>query len=269
MTDAPPLFDAYAPLEIARRVETMGVAKARADAVTILALAVLAGAFISLGALFFLLVVTGTDLAFGPTRLLGGVSFSLGLILVVVGGAELFTGNNLLAMAWVSRRIGTHEVLRNWTLAYVGNVIGCLGTVLLAVWADLGGLAGGDVRMSALQIAGGKVGLSMSEAFARGILCNALVCLAVWLAMGGRSVTDKILAVLFPVTAFVALGLEHSIANWFFLPFALLLDPPEGVTIGAAAINLVAVTAGNVVGGTLLVGSVYWVAYLRGDRENQ
>lgn len=259
------LVDAYAPREIAARVEALGVAKARTDSLTLLLLAVLAGAFISLGALFFTVVVTDSRFGFGVTRLLGGVSFSLGLVLVVVAGAELFTGNNLLALAWASRLIGTREVLRNWLLVYAGNVIGCLATVVLVVWSGIAGLGGGAVGQSAAQIAGAKAALPIAEAFARGVGCNALVCLAVWLAMGGRSVTDKILAVLFPITAFVAVGFEHSIANWFFLPLGLLLDgsvPMAGITR-----NLVAVTAGNLAGGTILVAGVYWAAYLRPARR--
>ena len=259
--------EAYPPREIARKVEGLGVAKARTDPLTLLVLAVLAGAFISLGALFFIVVVTKSALGFGMTRLVGGLSFSLGLILVVVAGAELFTGNNLIAMAWASRLIGTREVMRNWFLAYLGNVGGCLATVLLVVWANVASLGGGAVGEMAINIARTKADLSVIEAFTRGVLCNALVCLAVWLAMGGRSVTDKILAILFPITAFVAMGFEHSIANWFFLPFGLALDRESVVSVVGATRNIVAVTAGNVVGGTLLVAGVYWVAYLRGERQ--
>jgi len=258
--------DAYPPQEIARKVERIGVAKAHADTLTVLVLAVLAGAFISLGALLFTVVVTESGLGFGPTRLLGGVSFCLGLILVVVAGAELFTGNNLIAMAWASRLIGTREIMRNWLLAYVGNVVGCLGTVLLVVWANIGGLGDGAVGEMAVRIARTKADLLLVEAFTRGILCNALVCLAVWLAIGARSVTDKILAILFPITAFVAIGFEHSIANWFFLPFGLAVDAQGEISIVGVGRNIVAVTAGNVAGGTLLVAGVYWVAYLRGER---
>jgi formate/nitrite transporter len=266
MEKGPYLTDAYPPPEIARRVERLGVAKARADALSLLVLAVLAGAFISLGALFYAVVVTDSGLGFGPTRLLGGVSFCLGLILVVVAGAELFTGNNLIAMAWASRLIGAREVIRNWFLAYLGNVMGCLGTVLLVVWADVGGLGGGAVGETVVRIARAKVDLSLTEAFTRGILCNALVCLAVWLAVGARSVTDKSLAILFPISAFVAIGFEHSIANWFFLPLGLALDVPGAVSIAGASRNIVAVTAGNLLGGTLLVAGVYWIAYLRSER---
>ena len=256
--------DAYAPAEIAQRVERMGVAKARAGTLTIGVLAVLAGAFISLGALLFTVVVTGSTLGFGMTRWVGGLAFCLGLVLVVIGGAELFTGNNLLAMAWASGRVSTHEVLRNWGLVYLGNVVGCLGTVLLVLWAGTAHLGGGAVGETALQIARTKAGLSFGEAFARGVLCNAMVCMAVWLAMGGHSVVDKMLAILLPISGFVALGFEHSIANWFFLPYGLALDTQGQVSPTGAALNLAATTAGNIAGGTLLVAGVYWLAYLRG-----
>jgi formate/nitrite transporter len=257
--------DAIPPREIARSAEQVGVTKARMDTLTLLVLAMLAGAFIALAALFFTVVVTDSRLGFGVTRLLGGLAFCLGLVLVIVAGAELFTGNNLLAMAWASRKIRTSEVIRHWSIAYLGNVIGALGTVALARWGNIGALGGGEVGRTAIQIAVTKSGLSLGEGFARGVLCNALVCLAVWLAMGGRSVTDKILAVLFPVTAFVAMGFEHSIANWFFLPFGYLLDTGGAVPLVAMGRNLLAVTLGNLAGGTLLVAGVYWVAYLRNE----
>jgi formate/nitrite transporter len=267
MHETPQSADAHTPREIARMVERLGVAKARTDLVTLLVLAVMAGAFISLGALLFTVVMTDSGLGFGVARLLGGLSFCLGLILVVVAGAELFTGNNLLAMAWVSRLISTRDVLRNWGIVYLGNVVGCVLTVLVVGWAGVSKLDTGHVGETAIAIARTKAGLSIGEAFARGVLCNALVCLAVWLAMGGRSVADKILAIVFPITAFVAMGLEHSIANWFFLPLGLLLAPAGTIPVMGALRNLVAVSAGNVVGGTLLVAVVYWVAYLRGDHS--
>jgi formate transporter len=258
--------DAYPPLEIAHRVERIGVVKARTNALTLLALAILAGAFISLGALFFTVVITKSTLGFGITRLIGGLSFCLGLILVVIAGAELFTGNNLIAMAWASKLIRTREVLRNWMLVYIGNVIGCLATVLLVIWSNVANLSDGAVAETAINIAKSKANLSFVEVFTRGILCNALVCMAVWLAIGARSVTDKILAIVFPITAFVTMGFEHSIANWFFLPFGYLLDTHDAISISGAIRNLVASTLGNIVGGTLLVSGVYWVAYLRNER---
>ncbi|CAG1008996.1 putative formate transporter 1 [Burkholderiales bacterium] len=261
--------DAYTPHEIAAKVERQGVAKARTDGLTLLVLAVLAGAFVSLGALFFTVIVTESSLGFGVTRMLGGLGFCLGLVLVVVAGAELFTGNNLLAMAWATGLIRTGDVLRNWLIVYVGNVVGCLGTVVLVLWGDVASLGGGAVGATAVGIAVAKAGLAPGEAFARGVLCNALVCLAAWLAMGGRSVTDRILAVLFPITAFVAIGLEHSIANWFFLPFGYALAPQGAVPVAGIAANIVAVTAGNIAGGTLLVAGVYWIAYLREGRRRR
>ncbi|MBW2243606.1 MAG: formate/nitrite transporter family protein [Deltaproteobacteria bacterium] len=253
--------DAWSPAEIAVRIESLGVKKARADVVSILTLSVLAGAFISLGALFFTVVVTGSTFGLGITHLLGGLAFSLGLILVVVAGAELFTGNNLVAMAWASRRISGRELLRNWVLVYLGNVLGALATVALVVLAGSDAMGDGAVRDTALAIGRAKAALEPVRAVALGIGCNALVCLAVWLAIGGRSVTDKVLAIVFPITAFVAVGFEHCIANWFFLPWAIALGAEE--LIPGAARNLLWVTFGNIIGGTLLVAGVYWLAYLR------
>ena len=260
----PPSLDAYPPREIAARIEQLGVTKARTALVPLIALSILAGAFISIGALLYTVVMTDPIGGAGVARWIGGLSFSVGLVLVVVAGAELFTGNNLIAMAWVSGRIGTREVLRNWIIVYAGNVVGCLGTVAIVLVAGTAEIIGGEVGALAERIASAKSELDFVTAFARGILCNALVCLAVWLAMGGRSVADKILAVIFPVAAFVALGFEHSIANWFFLPYGLALAEAGSAQLGGAITNLVAVTAGNIVGGTLLVAGVYSLAYRRG-----
>lgn len=257
--------DAYPPKEIALRMEEAGVQKARLAAGTLLLLAILAGAFISVGALFYIVVVSGSSGNSGALRLLGGVAFSLGLVLVVVAGAELFTGNNLIAMAWASRRVTSKELFRNWALSYGGNVAGCL---LTAAFVRLSGVVSLDrapeVATTLLGISSRKADLSPVEGFFRGLLCNALVCLAVWLCMGGRSVTDKVLAVIFPVAAFVAIGFEHSIANWFILPLAALVGGSGSVPAGGAAANLVFVTLGNIAGGTLLVAAVYWQAYSRG-----
>jgi formate/nitrite transporter len=270
-TSLPPALsavDAYAPREIAHRIETLGVTKAHSDTMSVLILAVLAGAFIALGALFFTVVVTRPVGSFGTTRLIGGVAFSLGLILVVVGGAELFTGNNLVAMAWASRRITSVELLRNWSLAYLGNALGALGTVGFVCLGRVHQLGDGAVGATAVAIGRHKAALGFIEAVALGVLCNALVCLAVWLAMGGRTVTDKVLAIVFPITAFVTIGLEHSIANMFFLPYAFVLQGLRDVPFLTGALhNLVAVTLGNLLGGTVLVAGVYWLAYLRGDRR--
>jgi formate/nitrite transporter len=266
---------------MAQRVLKVGVAKARLPVADSLVLAVLAGAFIGLGAAFSTLATTNPAMGFGPTRVLGGMAFSLGLILVVVAGAELFTGNNLVAMAWASRQITTRQVARNWILVYIGNFFGSVGTALLVFWSGTWALSGNQVAVHALGIAAAKCELGWTEAFVRGILCNALVCLAVWLCHSARSTTDKILAIIFPIAGFVALGFEHCIANMYFIPLGILLKSDPGLmeSIGAGdgafatlsieglAHNLVPVTIGNIVGGTLLVAGVYWFAYLRPKGE--
>lgn len=266
--------DAFAPREIARKVETIGVGKARLPLLTMSLLAVLAGAFIGLGALFFTLVRSDATLGFALTQVLGGVVFSLGLILVVVAGAELFTGNNLLAMAWAGRRITTGELLRNWTVVALGNLVGAVGLAALVVLSGHGRLNGGAVGETYMQIATAKVELPFWTAFFRGVLCNVLVCMAVWMATAGRSVTDKAVAIVFPISAFVAAGFEHSVANMFFIPVAMLLqwsgavaDGWPAITIGGFLANLVPVILGNLAGGSLLVGLVYWLIYLRGNSD--
>lgn len=260
------MFDAYAPPQIAVRVRDVGVTKATAPKLTTLGLGVLAGAFIALGGLFYTVTTTsGTQAAlpFGLARFVGGLAFSLGLILVVVGGAELFTGNNLIAMAWAAGKVQTGQVVRNWLLVYAGNLVGALGTVVLVLLAGVNG--DGAVADNAVRIARTKVSLDPVTAAASGVLCNALVCLAVWLCMGARGVADKILAILFPISAFVACGLEHSIANMYFLPMGMALtwEAPVPIGFGEMLANLFMVTVGNIVGGSLLVALVYWFVYLR------
>ena len=261
-------FDAYAPAEIARRVESSGVAKANLPLLQTLALAVLAGAFIAFGGTSYTVVVTGSELGFGPTRLLGGVVFSLELVLVVIGGAELFNGNNLIAMAWADRRVTTGQLLWNWLLVYAGNVVGALGSaaaVLLSGILD----TGGSLHETAAAIAQARIAPGASEAFFRGILCNVLVCLAVWPCFAAHTVTGKMLAIVFPVSAFVALGFEHSIANMYLIPVGLFAGgaAPAAADLAAMAQNIAVVTLGNIVGGTLLVALVYWLVYLRHRRD--
>jgi formate/nitrite transporter len=262
------LLDAYAPAQIAMRVREVGVTKATMPVLTMFALAILAGAFIALGALFYTVTVTtGNEVAvpFGLLRLAGGVTFSLGLVLVVVGGAELFTGNNLIAMAWASGRVTTQQVMRNWGWVYLGNLVGAVGTAGLVWLAGVHNMSDGAVGETMVRIARSKIALDPVSALARGVLCNVLVCLAVWLCMGARSVTDKILAIVFPITAFVACGFEHSVANMYFLPigWALAAGTSAPLSVADAVSNLALVTLGNVLGGTVLVALVYWSVYLR------
>jgi len=271
-------FDPLLPVEMAHRAETVGETKANLSALNLLLLSMLAGAFIALGGDFFIAVTTSTELGYGVTRLIGGLAFSLGLFLVVVAGGELFTGNNLIVMAWASGRVSTLKLVRNWVIVYIGNLIGSLGTVLLVYFSGQWQFNGYEVGANALRVANHKVNLGFEEAIALGILCNGLVCLAVWLCYSARSNTDKAISILFPITAFVASGFEHGVANMFFVPLGLLLKEDDTVVetagltsdgldnltvIDFIANNLVPVTLGNLIGGVVLVGAMYWLIYLR------
>jgi len=280
-TRSHPKFDALLPADMALKAEEIGVRKAGMDAGRTFVLAVLAGAFISLGALFSTTVIAGTSAApFGWSRAIGGAAFSLGLILVVLGGAELFTGNNLTVMAWASGKVTTSRLLRNWGIVYAGNLVGSLATAILVFVGGQYTFGKGSVGAAALAIADSKCRLSLPQAIALGVLCNGLVCLAVWLSYSGRTAADKILAIAPPIAAFVAAGFEHSVANMYFVPVALLIkayapnpfwqdigrNPGEfpGLTIEAFVFsNLLPVTLGNILGGALLVGVIYWFVYLR------
>jgi formate/nitrite transporter len=252
--------DAYAPRQIAELVERAGVSKARLPLLQTLTLGVLGGAFIAFGAMYYTLAVTDHGMGFGPSRILGGVAFSLGLVLVIIAGAELFTGDTLIVLAWVDGRVSLAELARNWCLVYAANLVGAVGAAVLVLLADGLSLGDGRVGETAVAIARAKVALDGGTAFFRGILCNALVCLAVWLSYGAREVAGKILAILFPVSAFVALGFEHSIANMYLIALPLL-HGAEGITLGGFLGNLVPVTAGNIMGGGVFVAGVYWLCY--------
>jgi formate transporter len=275
--------DALLPSEMARKAEDIGVAKAKQDDLKTTVLAVLAGAFIAFGAIFATLVTSGSNLSFGLTKLMGGLAFSLGLILVVVGGAELFTGNNLLTMAWASRKISTWQMLRNWVIVYMGNMFGAFSIVVLMVLSGHSLFGDGVTGSNILQIAEAKCQLGFVQAIVLGILCNILVCLAIWLCYSARTTQGKILAIIFPITAFVAAGFEHSVANMYFIPMGILVkgfaDPAlwnlietspeqfESLTWGNYFIkNLLPVTIGNIIGGAFFVGLAYWFIYLR--KEN-
>ena len=274
-------FDAYGPAQMAARVERAGITKGNLDFVSTFTLALLAGAFIAFGAVLSTYVIHDSRMSLGLTKLLGGLVFCLGLILVIIAGAELFTGNNLLVMAYVSRKITLEQLLRNWAAVFTGNFIGALSVVFLMFLSRQWTSPGASVGAKALLIANGKVNLTLIQALSLGILCNMLVCLAVWLCFSGRSVTDKILAIIFPITAFVALGFEHSVANMYFVPVGLLVKHSPQVVDAAQIMlgkapdlshltiygflkyNLLPVTIGNIIGGGFFVGAVYWFVYLR------
>ena len=275
-------LDALVPGTMAEKAESSGVAKVGLGPFRMFALAVLAGAFVALGAVFATTVTTGAsgEMPYGIIKLVGGLAFCLGLILVIGAGAELFTGNNLIVMAWAHRKVTTGQLLRNWTIVYVGNFVGAMLTAVGMLVSKQYTFNGGAVGLNALNIANGKVQLDFMQAIMLGVFCNALVCLAVWLCIGARSATDKILAIIFPVTAFVAAGFEHSVANMFFIPIGLLIKATAGAefwrAIGKTAVdynhltwsnfflvNLLPVTIGNIIGGALMVGGVYWFIYIR------
>lgn len=284
MNQNPPLpsLDALLPAEMAKKAENVGVTKANLGPFRMFALAVLAGAFIAMGAVFMTIVTTGATgiLSYGVTRLLAGLAFCLGLILVVVAGAELFTGNNLIIMAWAGGKISTGKLWRNWIIVYLGNFA---GSILTAYGMFLSGqylFNKGAVGLNALNIAAAKTSLDFIPALVLGVFCNALVCLAVWLCMSARTTVDKIVAIIFPISAFVAAGFEHSVANMYFIPVGLFIKngaPAEfWAAIGQTSAdfasitwsnfliaNLLPVTLGNIIGGALMVGLVYWFIYLR------
>ena len=263
------------PSDIAKKVESAGIKKAKLSFLSLFLLAIMAGAFIAIAGEFYTLVIFDSALSLGFTKLIGGLCFSIGLILVVIAGAELFTGNTMIVMAFASRVVTWKQVLKNWAVSYTGNFVGALTVVLLmfltSQWKTKGFLLGAK----AVQIAALKVNLGFVEAFASAILCNALVCLAVWMSFSARTVIGKIAAIIFPITAFVASGFEHSIANMFFIPMGIVLknnpdviaalnkmDP--GLDISRLNIpglfgNLLPVTLGNIIGGSILIGLVYWM----------
>jgi len=258
-------FDAFTPRDIAQRVLDLGVAKTRIPLLSLVMLGMLAGAFIGLGALFNMIVLSDASMPIAARRVLGGVLFSLGLFLVLVAGAELFTGNNLLAMAWAERKVTTAQVLRNWAIVCVANFAGAVGLATIVFLSGHPGNDNGAIAQTYVRIAAAKTSLPFMNAFFSGVMCNVLVCTAVWVALAGRSVTDKLVAIVLPIAAFVAAGFEHSIANMYVIPLAMMIQWTAGQPVEIAGLwrNLVPVIAGNLVGGSVLVALVYYVIYVR------
>jgi formate transporter len=265
--------DAYSPAEIQDKVEKLGVKKARSPFLPEFMLAVVAGGSIGLGGMFFLIVLADPTLGFAFQRLLGGTVFTLGLALVMIGGAELFTGNCLIVMAWCNGQIRTGEVLHNWAVVWFGNLVGALGLVFLLYMSHFADLNSGEAGKAILKLAIGKMAPDMVTIFFKGILCNVLVCLGVWLAYAGRSVADKMAGMILPVSCFVAAGFEHCVANMFFLPMAWVLvqtgHVPAGMNVSTITLfniahNILPATLGNIVGGGGFVGFVYWAIYRKG-----
>ena len=281
---AAPSIDAVLPDEIAKRCERTGAGKTRLETTRLLMLAILAGAFIAFGGMFSTIAASAAGgMPFGIMRIVSGVAFSLGLILVVLGGAELFTGNNLMVMAWAARKATGRAIVRSWALVYVGNFVGAAATAGLVFLSGLHEQGDGAVGATALATLQAKATLPFLTALVSGILANVLVCLAVWLSYGARTMTDKILVVVPPTAAFAAAGFEHSVANMYLIPYGLLVKDGADAAfwsqigqgtqafseIGWRALwtNLVPVTLGNMIGGGVLVGAVYWFVYLRRSPE--
>jgi len=277
--------DALTPPEIAVRAVDILVKKAAYGFWTTFFLAILGGFFIGLGAMIATVVGTGGNtLPYGINKLLMGLVFSLGLILIIIGGAELFTGNALMIMAVLNKKIKLGKMLRNWVIVYLGNFVGGLILASLIFLTRQYTFSNGQLGLLALNIAEAKVSLAFWQALVLGIMCNALVCLAIWMSYSARTTTGKILAIIPPITAFVAAGFEHSVANMYYMPIALLIkyfgSPDFFSEIGKTATdfsnltiqnyflaNLLPVSLGNIIGGGLIVGGIYWFIYLRKDNK--
>ena len=277
-----PRFDMWLPPEIARKAEDLGVSKASIGWRNMFLLSILAGAFIALGAVFATTVTAGApgNVPFGMLKLTGGLVFCLGLILVVTAGAELFTGNNLIIIALANHKISIRQLLRNWIIVFIGNFVGSLMTALFLLLTQQYTFGKGVVGLNILEIAQAKCSFGFVQAVALGMMCNALVCLAIWICFSARTMTDKVMAILFPISAFVAAGFEHSVANMYFIPMGIFVKTAAPLSfwenIGKTAadfgnvtisnfllVNLIPVTIGNIIGGSILVGLVYWFIYIR------
>ncbi len=275
---AAPAVSCDPPAEIAKSIVGAAQKKATTAMPALLMLAILAGAYIALGAVMFTIITNDLSVYIGDglSRLVGGVAFSLGLVLVILGGAELFTGNNLLVTGYLDKKVSGKQVIKNWFWVYLFNFVGALVVATLFYYSGIWKANDGGIAIRVMEIAYAKVNLSWSEALFRGILCNWLVCLAVWLSMAGKDAISKILAIMLPITAFVAAGFEHSIANMYFIPMGILVKGSElaqavaapallqGITWQAFFINnLIPVTIGNIIGGVVFVAIAYWTCYLR------
>ena len=252
------------PAEIAETAEKAGSAKAALPLGKAFLLAVMAGFYIGLGATFMLVVKTDTGVGFGLSSLLGGVAFALGLTLVLIAGAELFTGNSLMTIGLLSKKYTLTQLLSRWGVVYLGNLVGSLLLALILYLGAFHTLGGGAVGETIVSVAAAKASLAPNVVFFRGILCNVLVCLAVWMGFAATSLADKFVAAVVPVAGFVACGFEHCVANMFFIPLGLLTQGALGldtVTVAGMVQNIIFATLGNLVGGAVFVAAAYWFIY--------
>jgi len=271
------------PKEVAENVVEISKNKSELQILPMLLLGLLAGVYIGFGAELCTMVThdLSKHLGVGFAKFMGGSVFTVGLMLVVLAGAELFTGNCLMLTGLLAHRISAKGMLRNWFFVYFANLAGSMFLVVIIYYSNLWKVGNLGVGAAAMKIAVGKVNLSFLEAFCRAIACNWLVCLAVWLAIAGKDAVSKIFGIYFPIMAFVASGFEHSVANMYFIPMGLFLKANAAV-ISAAGLtntvnsltwssfivkNLIPVTLGNIIGGAFFVGGVYYLAYLRKNSD--
>lgn len=275
MADQSISVDALSPAQTEAKAETLGISKGSMPAGRMFVAAMLAGAFIGFGAMFFCLFTSDSSLPFAVQRAGGGACFCLGLVLVLCCGAELFTGNSLMVCSLFSKKIGAGQLARNWAIVWLGNLAGSLVVVFLVCASQMGAMNGGAVGTTMVNVASSKASLAPATIFAKGILCNVLVCLVVWIGFSARSVVDKVLGIFLPITAFVACGFEHCVANMFFLPTGLLMKSAGfgaavanagALDVTAILYNLSAATVGNIIGG-VLVGLAYWFVYARNNAK--
>ena len=261
--------DELTPVEVEAKVEALSQTKATLPFAKCFVLAMLSGAFIAFGALFFCVFLGDPTLPFGVQRVVGGICFCLGLVLVLCCGAELFTGNILMICGKASKRISWSGLFRNWSIVWLGNLCGSLLAVAIIVLAQIPALNGGEVTAAMVNIAAGKIVLEPVPLFFKAVLCNIFVCLAVWIGFSARTVVDKVIGILLPISAFVACGFEHCVANMFFLPMGLIqnlqgVGVPGVITFEGLVYNIILATIGNIVGG-VIVG--YWFVYAKKDES--
>lgn len=276
MSDFGKFVDAFTPAEVAEKVKTIGVDKANMHFLSLIILSLMAGAFIAFGAMYYTLAITDSNMAYGMTKLVGGLAFSLGFILVVIAGAELFTGNTLVVMAWAKGKVSLPALLKNWTIVYIGNAVGAFVMVYLVYLSGYLDAHHHEVGVTAMKAGLAKVDNTLTESFVLGLFCNVLVCLASWMVYASRTVSDKVLAVLFPISAFVAMGFEHCIANMYMIPVAILasMDPAivtasgldhsqlQDLSFNGFIMNIIPVTIGNIIGGAVFVAMTYYLVFV-------
>ncbi|WP_438971438.1 formate/nitrite transporter family protein [Methylophaga sp.] len=276
MSDFGKFVDAFTPAEVAEKVKTIGVDKANMHFLSLIILSLMAGAFIAFGAMYYTVAITDSNMAYGLTKLFGGVAFSLGFIMVVIAGAELFTGNTLVVMAWAKGKVSLPDLLRNWAIVYAANAIGAFVMVYLVYLSGYLDAHHHEVGATAMKVGLAKVDNTLTESFVLGLFCNVLVCLASWMVYASRSVTDKVLAIIFPISAFVAMGFEHCVANMYMIPVAILasLDPAivaasglevsqlNELSLNGFLMNIIPVTLGNIIGGGVFVAMTYYLVFV-------